>query len=147
MDSESRLWKFVSDMNFDGSITGRDVLLWLKWLYFCPGDLFVLLLIKVFPGYTHFLRNYESLSTMILSFTLSLIIWILVFVLIMRTKGLLKFHLKRYHKDNRVNKIQKFFQEREVKNWERQNKESNRMPVESEINDILANNNDNHVSS
>ena len=84
---------------------------------------------------------------MILSFTLSLIIWILVFVLIMRTKGLLKFHLKRYRKDNRVNKIQKFFQEREVKNWERQNKESNRMPVESEINDILANNNDNHVSS
>jgi hypothetical protein len=33
-----RQWKFVSDMNFDGAVTISDVGLWLKWLFFMPGD-------------------------------------------------------------------------------------------------------------
>ena len=34
----NRLWSFVSDMNFDGSITVSDVGLWIGWLFFYPGD-------------------------------------------------------------------------------------------------------------
>lgn len=39
-----RTWAFVSDMNADGSVTISDVLLWLKWLYFMPGDCVIAIL-------------------------------------------------------------------------------------------------------
>ena len=37
--NNSRLWAFHADMNRDGVITIADVWLWIKWLYFYPGDL------------------------------------------------------------------------------------------------------------
>ena len=33
-----RLWTFHADMNSDGVVTVSDVWLWLKWLWFYPGD-------------------------------------------------------------------------------------------------------------
>lgn len=38
MDYDLRLWSFFADMNGDGAITISDVWLWIKWLYFYPGD-------------------------------------------------------------------------------------------------------------
>lgn len=43
---ETRLWIFSFDMNGDGVIGIADVWLWLQWLFFYPGDLFVLLFIN-----------------------------------------------------------------------------------------------------
>ena len=31
-------WEFVADMNGDGAITISDVELWVRWLFFIPGD-------------------------------------------------------------------------------------------------------------
>jgi hypothetical protein len=36
-----RHWKFVADMNGDGTLSRSDVLLWAQWLYFMPGDAFI----------------------------------------------------------------------------------------------------------
>jgi hypothetical protein len=35
---DTRLWKFVADMNYSGSITVSDVWLWFLWLFFYVGD-------------------------------------------------------------------------------------------------------------
>jgi hypothetical protein len=37
-----RQWYFVADMNLDGSVTITDVGLWMKWLFFMPGDALIL---------------------------------------------------------------------------------------------------------
>ena len=34
----NRLWTFQADMNGDGAVTVSDIWLWLKWLWFYPGD-------------------------------------------------------------------------------------------------------------
>ena len=34
-----RQWSFVADMNGDYATTISDVWLWIKWIYFYPGDL------------------------------------------------------------------------------------------------------------
>jgi hypothetical protein len=39
-------WKIAWDMNGDGMVTISDVWLWLKWIFFAPGDLLLLLLMK-----------------------------------------------------------------------------------------------------
>jgi hypothetical protein len=33
-----RQWRFVADMNGDGSLTGSDLALWAEWLFYMPGD-------------------------------------------------------------------------------------------------------------
>lgn len=33
-----RLWRFQQDMNGDGVVTVSDVWLWVKWLFYYPGD-------------------------------------------------------------------------------------------------------------
>lgn len=38
---DPRLWEFIADMNFSGSVTISDVWLWIKWLFFYPGDIAV----------------------------------------------------------------------------------------------------------
>jgi uncharacterized iron-regulated membrane protein len=45
-----RQWSFIADMNFDGAVTISDAWLWLKWLFFYPGDLlFYVLMTSVSP--------------------------------------------------------------------------------------------------
>ena len=51
---DPRLWSFVADMNFDGSISISDVWLWIKWLYFYPGDGLVYLLLNKAPSIASF---------------------------------------------------------------------------------------------
>ena len=52
--SDPRLWGFVADMNFDGSITISDFWLWLKWFYFYPGDGLVYFLLHKTPSIASF---------------------------------------------------------------------------------------------
>lgn len=42
-DPMAQRWIFYKDANFDGAITISDVWLWIKWLYFAPGDLIIYL--------------------------------------------------------------------------------------------------------
>ena len=58
LDYGWRQWAFVADMNGDSKVTISDVLLWGKWLYFYPGDIFVNLLIGIKP-----IREFFELSS------------------------------------------------------------------------------------
>jgi len=59
-----------SDMNLDGVITISDVLLWLKWLYFLPGDLAALILLGTPAGdfFEITLRSVQGVGSGVLSF-------------------------------------------------------------------------------
>ena len=75
MNYDTRLWNFVEDMNYDGSITISDVWLWFKWLYFYPGDYLIRLVINKTPELAHFLEiSHESYGET-LSGIISLIVW------------------------------------------------------------------------
>jgi hypothetical protein len=66
-----------SDMNLDGVVTISDVLLWAKWAYFLPGDVFVLVLLGTPVG--DFLEiNITSLEG-IGSGVLSFFFWFVLF--------------------------------------------------------------------
>jgi hypothetical protein len=73
-----RLWEFREDMNGDGAVTISDVALWLKWIFFYPGDLIVAGLIGTPAG--NFLELRPSDFGGGWSFTLSLVSWLLAFV-------------------------------------------------------------------
>lgn len=36
-----RQWEFIADMDYNGAVTVSDVWLWVKWLYFLPGDFII----------------------------------------------------------------------------------------------------------
>ena len=82
MDSSHRLWKFAEDMNYDGSITISDYWLWLKWLFFYPGDLTLLVVIKVFPELSQFPGLGPDNYSGILSGLISVVAWIFVFLVL-----------------------------------------------------------------
>jgi len=46
----TRQWAFILDMNRDGAVTISDVGLWMKWLFFYPGDFIHSALIALTPG-------------------------------------------------------------------------------------------------
>jgi hypothetical protein len=46
----TRQWAFILDMNRDGAVNISDVGLWMKWLFFYPGDLIHSALITLAPG-------------------------------------------------------------------------------------------------
>jgi hypothetical protein len=74
-------WNFTWDMNNDGVVTISDAWLWLKWVFFAPGDLLLLLLMKFGTGAAVSLQiNPTDLSGWI-SGLLSAAIW-LVFIAI-----------------------------------------------------------------
>jgi hypothetical protein len=49
-----REWSFVADMNGDGIVTVSDVWLWVKWLFFYPGDLLLQLIMSYTPALATF---------------------------------------------------------------------------------------------
>jgi len=71
-----RQWDFVADMNFDGHVTISDVWLWVKWLYFYPGDL--LLSIIIGTPFGRFFEVSPNNFGGFLSFLLSLPIWVVI---------------------------------------------------------------------
>ena len=54
MVSAMRLWSFQMDMNWDGVVTISDIWLWIKWLYFYPGDGFLHIIITTSPSVATF---------------------------------------------------------------------------------------------
>ena len=78
MDSH-RQWSFIADMNFDGIVTISDFWLWVKWLYFYPGDFFISVLIEAFPDITIFLElspsDYGGLGSGFFSFIFFLFVY------------------------------------------------------------------------
>ncbi len=74
-----RQWKFVVDMNFDGVVTIRDVMAWIGWLFYYPGDYAIFLLISKEPSLAQFFEiNYGNYGGL-LSLVLSLGVWVIVF--------------------------------------------------------------------
>lgn len=83
---DSRQWSFVADMNHTGSITISDVWLWIKWLYFYPGDLLiesVNFAINKTPEVARFFENTYISYSHVLAGVISFIVWcfLLFFVL------------------------------------------------------------------
>jgi hypothetical protein len=74
---DTRQWAFVADMNYSGATTISDVWLWIKWLYFLPGDFAIKMLVEsshIGPFFEMTYDNYGGL----LAGTLSLVTLVLV---------------------------------------------------------------------
>jgi hypothetical protein len=87
MRYDPRIWKFISDVNYDGSLTSRDVWLCIKWLFFYPGDIFIYLLVNVTPGLAHFLEISYNNYGGILSGTVSFAVWFIVIMILYSVMG------------------------------------------------------------
>lgn len=77
-----REWVFIADMNYSGSITISDVWLWIKWLYFYPGDGFVYFILNVVPDLGHFFEITYSSYGGVLSGVFSFFSWLAALVII-----------------------------------------------------------------
>ena len=74
-----RLWKFVEDMNFDGAVTYRDVWLWVKWLFFYPGDGVLYFIINKAPRVAGFFEITESSYSGVLSGFITVLFWLCLY--------------------------------------------------------------------
>lgn len=72
-----RIWSFISDMNCDGAVTISDVTLWTKWLYFYPGDLLVMLIVRETPNVARFFEITDADYGKLVSFAVSGLFWLL----------------------------------------------------------------------
>lgn len=79
---DPRQWSFVADMNHSGSITISDVWLWVKWLYFYPGDGFVYFLINKTPAIGNFFEFTYSSYGGVFSGIISFFIWFIALAII-----------------------------------------------------------------
>lgn len=70
--NDPRLWGFIADMNLSGSVTISDVWLWVKWLFFYPGDYLISTLITRAHEFSNFFEitydNYGGIFSGIISF-------------------------------------------------------------------------------
>ena len=76
MAADPRQWQFISDVNHSGSTTIADAWLWLKWLFFYPGDGLFYLLIYKFPSVAKFFNIYTDNYGGAASFIMSCILWV-----------------------------------------------------------------------
>jgi hypothetical protein len=67
-----RHWAFVADMNADYGVTISDVWLWIKWLYFYPGDMLMYVAMDSMPRLASFfeigLDSYGGVASGLFSF-------------------------------------------------------------------------------
>lgn len=77
----TRQWAFVADMNHSGTITISDFWLWVKWLYFWPGDAVIVLLIQNAPDVAAFFELSPARIGGPLSLFLSFPLWIVALAL------------------------------------------------------------------
>lgn len=73
-----RQWHFVTDMNHDGVTTISDISLWIKWLYFYPGDWLLQASMKAAPDLTTFLEVSQESYGGFLSGFISFFAWVLI---------------------------------------------------------------------
>ncbi len=71
-----RQWPFVADMNYSGSITISDIWLWMKWLYFYPGDGIIYIALKFLPDIARFFEITHAHYGGILSAIISVALWL-----------------------------------------------------------------------
>lgn len=81
----SRKWEFVADMTGNGHVTVSDFWLWVKWLYFWPGDGLIYLTMKYVPAVAAFLELTPGKYGGPLSLFISFGLWIVVLVLFVVT--------------------------------------------------------------
>jgi hypothetical protein len=67
-------WNFVADMNLDGVITISDFFLWVKWIFYAPGDFILFMLMFYLPSVCKFLEI--STASLYGWWSLGLSIWI-----------------------------------------------------------------------
>lgn len=77
-----RQWKFVADMTGNGTVTVSDFWLWIKWLYFWPGDGLIYLAITKVPRLARFFELSASKFSGPLSLFLSFGLWIVAVLLL-----------------------------------------------------------------
>ena len=85
----ARQWAFVADMNGDGAITISDVWLWVKWLFFYPGDLLLAGLMAGFPDVARFFEISTSSYEGFFSGVVGAIFWLIASFMILGAVGLL----------------------------------------------------------
>ena len=79
---DPRQWSFVADMNYSGAVTISDVWLWVKWLFFYPGDMSIYYLVNGARRIGQFLEvTYDDYGGF-LSGWVSGCVWVLVLTLI-----------------------------------------------------------------
>jgi len=72
---DPRQWSFVADMNYSGTVTISDVWIWVKWLFFYPGDLFIKILVDGFQSISQFFEITYASYGGFFSGIISFIIW------------------------------------------------------------------------
>ena len=72
-------WLFVSDTNGDSIITISDVVNWIIWLFFLPGDTFLYCIITIFPNIARFFEVSNDNFHGFLSGFLSFFAWCCIF--------------------------------------------------------------------
>jgi hypothetical protein len=85
----ARQWEFVADMNQNGVVTVSDVWLWIKWLYFWPGDGLIQLAMQKAPDMAAFFELSTAKFGGPLSLFLSFPMWIIVLVIFIVTWNLM----------------------------------------------------------
>jgi hypothetical protein len=73
-------WMFAADMNRDGQITISDFWLWVKWIFFAPGDGILFGIMFHLPSFAKFFEISTSMLYGGWSFALSLWVWYFVIV-------------------------------------------------------------------
>jgi len=75
-------WTFKKDVNQDDAITISDVLGWLSWLFFLPGNSLIYVTVNYLPELAQFfeltLKDYNGFFSGIIS----VVLWILTFVIV-----------------------------------------------------------------
>ena len=69
-------WRLAWDMNGDGAITISDAWLWLKWVFFAPGDLLLLILMKYAASVALFIEITPADLGGMASGTISALAWL-----------------------------------------------------------------------
>ena len=72
----------AQDMNQDGIFSISDIVLWLKYFFFLPGDFFIGLIQPLIPELMRFLEIESSLCHGFLSAILSAVIWLLAWFIV-----------------------------------------------------------------
>ncbi len=67
-------WTFHSDMNFDGVLTISDAWLWIKWVFFVPGDLVIAAVLQI-PAFAQFFEVTQASYGNWVSTTISAVVW------------------------------------------------------------------------
>jgi hypothetical protein len=67
-------------MNGDGMVTISDVWLWLKWIFFAPGDFLLLVLMKYGTSVALFLEITPANISGVLSGVISAFVWFVMII-------------------------------------------------------------------